>query len=411
MSTFQQSLNSYADLIVQVGVKVQPGQRLVVNATIDAAELVRSIVQKAYEAGAYLVKVNWTDDTVSRLRYDLAPDESFLEEPKWYAAEMLEWAEGGTLAVVSIVSSDPDLLKGVPQQRIMNYQKTYGQAMAKYRQYMQSDKFSWCVVAAPSKAWAAKVFPGLPEEEQLSKLWEAILKTVRIDQENPVSAWETHIQSLNQRSDYLNAKKYKKLHYAAPGTDLTIELPEGHIWVAADSINEQGTAFVANMPTEEVFTAPLATGVNGTVSSTKPLSYGGTLIDGFSFTFENGRIVSVSARQGEEALKSLVAMDEGSHYLGEVALVPHRSPISESGILYYNTLFDENASNHLAIGSAYAFCLEGGKGLSQDELKAKGLNTSITHVDFMIGSAEMDIYGITADGKEEPVFQKGNWAF
>jgi aminopeptidase len=410
LSEFQQLLSSYAELVVKIGVNIHKGQTLVVNGTIDAAELVRLIVKKAYEAGAHLVKVNWTDDTVSRLRYDMAADESFLEEPKWYAGEMLELVENGA-AVISIVSSDPDLLKGVPQERIVNHQKTYGKAMAKYRQYLQSDKFSWCVIAAPSKNWAAKVFPGLPEEEQVAKLWEAIFKTVRVDQADPVTAWEEHVRSLNSKSDYLNAKKYKKLHYIAPGTDLTIELPEGHIWVAADSVDEKGHAFVANMPTEEVFTAPSAGGVNGKVSSTKPLSYGGNIIDGFTLTFENGRIVDVRAEQGEETLKGLIEIDEGSHYLGEVALVPHRSPISESNILYYNTLFDENASNHLAIGSAYAFCLKDGKKLSQDELKAKGLNTSITHVDFMIGSAEMDIYGVTSEGAEEPVFKKGNWAF
>ncbi|MFE5323969.1 aminopeptidase [Paenibacillus sp. NPDC056579] len=410
MTSFEKQLQQYADIIVNIGVNIQKGQTLVINATIDAAELVRLLVKRAYETGAHHVKVNWTDDTVTRLRYDLAPDASFLDEPKWYAAEMLELAEKG-FAVISIVSSDPDLLKGIPQERIVNHQKTYGKAMAKYRQYMQSDKFSWCVVSVPSKAWAAKVFPGLPEEEQVSKLWDAIFKTVRVDQADPVGAWEKHIQTLNSKSDYLNAKKYKKLHYIAPGTDLVIELPEGHIWVAADSINEQGNAFVANLPTEEVFTAPHATGVHGKVSSTKPLSYGGNIIDGFTLTFENGRIVDVTAQQGEDTLKNLIEMDEGSHYLGEVALVPHQSPISQSNILYYNTLFDENASNHLAIGSAYAFCLEGGKGLSQDELKARGLNTSLTHVDFMIGSAEMDIFGVTADGTEEPVFRKGNWAF
>lgn len=410
MLEFQQQLSSYAELVVKIGVNIQKGQTLVINGTIEAAELIRIIAKKAYEAGAYMVKVNWTDDTVSRLRYDLAADESFLEEPKWYAGEMLELVEKGA-AVISVVSSDPDLLKGVSQERIVNHQKTYGKAMAKYRQYLQSDKFSWCVVAAPSKNWAAKVFPGLPEEEQVAKLWEAIFKTVRVDQENPVKAWEEHVSRLNQKSDYLNAKKYKKLHYLAPGTDLTIELPEGHIWVAADSIDERGNAFVANMPTEEVFTAPFAGEVNGKVSSTKPLSYGGQLIDGFTLTFENGRIIDCTAAQGEATLKDLINMDEGSHYLGEVALVPHASPISESNILYYNTLFDENASNHLAIGSAYAFCLKDGKKMSQDELKAQGLNTSITHVDFMIGSAEMDIYGVTDEGNREPVFHKGNWAF
>ncbi|MBB6636101.1 aminopeptidase [Cohnella thailandensis] len=409
MSVQQQQLDQYAELIVKIGVKLQKGQKLVINATTEAAEFVRTIVRKGYEAGALLVKVNWTDDVVSRLRYDLAPDESFFDEPKWYAAEMEELAENN-FALVSVVSSDPDLLKGVAHERIVNFQKTYGKTLAKFRQYTMSNKFSWCVVAAPSKAWAAKVFPDVPEAEQVDKLWEAILSTVRVDQEDPLAAWEEHIRKLNEKSDYLNKTQFKKLHYVAPGTDLTIELPEGHLWLAADSDNEAGVPFVANLPTEEVFTAPLATGVNGYVSSTKPLSYGGNLIDNFKLTFENGRIVDVQAEQGEETLKNLVEMDEGSHYLGEVALVPHFSPISQSGILYYNTLFDENASNHLAIGSAYAFNLQGGTKMSPEELKEKGLNHSMTHVDFMIGSDKMDIYGVTVDGQEIQIFRKGDWA-
>jgi Leucyl aminopeptidase (aminopeptidase T) len=409
MSVQQQQLDQYAELIVKIGVKLQKGQKLVINATTEAAEFVRTIVRKGYEAGALLVKVNWTDDVVSRLRYDLAPDESFFDEPKWYAAEMEELAENN-FALVSVVSSDPDLLKGVAHDRIVNFQKTYGKTLAKYRQYMMANKFSWCVVAAPSKAWAAKVFPDVPEAEQVDKLWEAILSTVRVDREDPLAAWEEHIRKLNEKSDYLNKTQFKKLHYVAPGTDLTIELPEGHLWLAADSDNEAGVPFVANLPTEEVFTAPLATGVNGYVSSTKPLSYGGNLIDNFKLTFENGRIVDVQAEQGEETLKNLVEMDEGSHYLGEVALVPHFSPISQSGILYYNTLFDENASNHLAIGSAYAFNLQGGTKMSPEELKEKGLNHSMTHVDFMIGSDKMDIYGVTVDGQEIQIFRKGDWA-
>ncbi|GAB2671761.1 aminopeptidase [Paenibacillus thermoaerophilus] len=409
MISFQEKLNRYADLIVNVGVQIQKDQKLVINATLDAAELVRLIARKAYEAGAYLVKVNWTDDALTRIRYDLAPDESFLEEPKWYAGEMLELVENNA-AVISVVSSDPDLLVGVPPERIANYSKTYGKAMDKFRQYSQSDKFSWCVVAAPSPAWAAKVFPDTPADRQVERLWDAIFQAVRVDRDDPVAAWKEHIRTLNEKSDYLNAKRYRKLRYQAPGTDLTVELPEGHLWVAADSVNERGTPFVANLPTEEVFTAPLATGVNGTVSNTKPLSYGGNIIDGFKLTFENGRIVDVSAERGLETLKSLIEMDEGSRLLGEVALVPHRSPISESNILYYNTLYDENASCHFAIGSAYAFNLKGGKEMSQDELRKAGLNTSITHVDFMIGSPELDIYGVTADGTEEPVFKQGNWA-
>lgn len=410
MSNFQDKLQKYADLAVRIGVNVQPGQNLIVVATVDSSELVRLIVKQAYEAGARFVKVNWNDDTVTRLRYEKAADESFLDDPKWYAGEMLEYVENGA-AVLHVISSDPDLLTGINPDRITNHQKTYGKAMSKYRELQMSDKFSWSIVAVPSKSWAAKVFPELPENEQINALWEAIFKTVRIDQPDPVAAWREHIANLTQKSEYLNSKRYKKLHYIAPGTDLTIELPEGHLWVAAESLNAQGNTFLANLPTEEVFTAPLKTGVNGTVSSTKPLSYNGNIIDEFQLTFKDGRIVDYSAKVGEATLKQLVELDEGSHYLGEVALVPHGSPISQSGILFYNTLFDENASNHLAIGNAYAFNLEGGKSMTREELNQHGLNASFAHEDFMVGSAEMDIYGITADGTEEPVFAKGNWAF
>lgn len=409
MSDFQEKLHKYAELAVKVGVNVQPGQTLVINSTLEGAELVRLIVEKAYEAGARTVKVNWSDDTVTRLRYQLAAEDSFLDEPKWYAGELLELVENGA-AILHVISSDPDLLKGVESERMTNHQKTYGKAMSKFRQYQQADKFSWSIVAVPSAAWAAKVFPDAPAEQQIDKLWETIFRTVRVDQPDTIKAWEEHIASLSQKADYLNDKSFKKLHYIAPGTDLTIELPEGHLWVAADSINEQGHAFLANLPTEEVFTAPLRTGVNGTVSSTKPLSHSGNIIDEFTITFEQGRIVDVKAKQGEETLKQLVELDEGSHYLGEVALVPHGSPISQSNILFYNTLFDENASNHLAIGSAYAFNLKDGKGMSQEQLLERGLNTSITHVDFMMGSGEMDIFGITADGEKIQLFNKGNWA-
>ncbi|AGK52237.1 aminopeptidase [Bacillus sp. 1NLA3E] len=410
MSNFLQNLEKYAELAVKVGVNIQKGQTLVVNTSIDSKELVRLIVKKAYENGAENVIVNWNDDVVSRLKYDLASDEAFNEYPKWRAKETEELAEIGA-AFMSIVSSSPDLLKGVNPERIANFQKATGKALAQYRKYIQSDKVSWTVIAAASDAWAEKVFPEASTETKVQKLWEAIFKATRVDTDQPVEAWTKHDSALHEKVDYLNEKRYKKLHYKAPGTDLTIELNDKHLWVGAGSENEQGIEFMANMPTEEVFTVPLKTGVNGVVSSTKPLSYGGNIINDFSLTFENGRIVSVKAKVGEEILKHLIETDEGSHYLGEVALVPFNSPISQSNILFYNTLFDENASNHLAIGSAYAFCIEGGKKMSSTELAENGLNESITHVDFMIGSAEMNIDGVTADGQIEPVFRNGDWAF
>ncbi|HEY4554183.1 MAG TPA: aminopeptidase [Bacillaceae bacterium] len=410
MSNFQEKLEKYANLAVHVGVNVQKGQTLVINASTDNLEFIRLVVKKAYEAGAKNVMVNWNDDVVSRLKYDLAPGEAFQEYPEWRAREMEALAEEGA-AFMSVVSSSPDLLKGVDPERIANFQKAAGQALNKYRQYIQSDKVSWTVIAAPSKDWAAKVFPDAAPEDQVPMLWEAIFTATRADLDDPVAVWKKHDDTLHEKVDYLNNKKYRKLHFTAPGTDLTIGLPKGHLWAGAGSINEKGHEFMANMPTEEVFTVPHKDEVSGYVSSTKPLSYGGNIIDEFTITFENGRIVDVKAKEGEDILKRLVETDEGSHYLGEVALVPFNSPISQSNILFYNTLFDENASNHLAIGSAYAFCLEGGKTMSQEELAKHGLNSSITHVDFMIGSSKMNIDGITETGEAEPIFRNGDWAF
>ncbi|OBW51556.1 peptidase M29 [Solibacillus silvestris] len=409
-STFEAKLTKYAELAVKIGVNIQPNQYLYIAASIESAPFVQVVTKIAYEIGAKQVFVDYTDNQITRTRYELAPADSFDFFPPWKVQER-EWLAEEGAAFMSIVSQSPDLLSGIDSKRIASFQKASGTALNKYRQYVQSDKISWTVIAAPSKQWARKVFPELPEEKQIEALWDAIFKATRADLDNPVEAWAQHNDNLHEKVDYLNNKNYAKLHYTAPGTDLTIELPKGHLWCGAGSINEKGEEFMANMPTEEVFTVPHKDGVNGYVSSTKPLSYGGNIIDNFKLTFENGRIVQVEAAQGEEVLKNLVATDEGSHYLGEVALVPFHSPISQSNILFYNTLFDENASNHLAIGSAYAFCIEGGKSMSSDELKAHGLNESITHVDFMIGSEQMNIDGVTADGQSEPVFRNGNWAF
>ncbi|WP_391117329.1 aminopeptidase [Psychrobacillus sp. L3] len=410
MSSFNETLEKYAALAVEVGVNIQSGQNLFIASSIDSVELVRLITKKAYEVGANQVFVDFSDDEITRLRYDLAPKESFDFFPSWKVQEKELLAEQGA-AFMSIMSQSPDLLKGVDTSKIAAFQKAAGTALSKYRQYTQSDKISWTVIASPSKEWAKKVFPNVVEEEQVSALWDAIFKAVRADLEDPVSAWKEHDKLLHMKVDYLNDKNYKKLHYTAPGTDLTIELPIGHLWCGASSVNEKGDDFMANMPTEEVFTVPLKTGVAGYVSSTKPLSYGGNIIDNFTVTFENGRIVKVEAEEGQTVLEDLVATDEGSHYLGEVALVPHDSPISNSNLLFYNTLFDENASNHLAIGSAYAFCLKGGKTMSREELAKNGLNDSITHVDFMVGSDKMNIDGVKEDGTTEPIFRNGNWAF
>ncbi|MGF9798340.1 aminopeptidase [Brevibacillus agri] len=407
--SFELLFDRYADLAVKVGVNVQPMQTLVVTAPLSAAPFVRKVARKAYEAGAKHVHIDWTDDELTRMKYDLAPDEAFADYPQWKAKGLEEMAENGA-AFLYINSTNPDLLKGVKLERIATANKAAGQALRTFRNYTMSDKVSWSVIAVPSPEWAAMVFPDLPADEQVPALWDAIFRATRVDTDDPVQAWHEHHATLNSKVEQLNAKQYRYLHYEAPGTQLTIELPDRHIWIGGGSVNEKGAAFMANMPTEEVFTAPKKDGVNGTVRSTKPLSYHGNVIENFTLTFEQGKIVSVSAEKGEEALKQLIATDEGSHYLGEVALVPHQSPISLSNIIFYNTLFDENASNHLAIGSAYSVNIEGGAAMSQEELAARGINTSLVHVDFMIGSAEMNIDGETADGVREPLFRNGNWA-
>lgn len=408
MYSFTEKLENYAELAVRVGSNLQVNQYLFVDVTVENIELARLIAKKGYDAGAKQVFINYEDDVVTRMHYDHAPIEEFDHFPIWQTVQK-EWLAEHGCAFIKIKSSSPDLLKGVAAEKVANFQKAAGEGLANYREASMSNKVSWTVMAAPSEDWAATMFKDLPKDEQIPALWEAIFKATRADLENPVAAWKEHDATLSAKVKELNDLNFLKLHYTAPGTDLTIELPQNHVWNGGGAKNVNGFDFMANIPTEEVFTAPFKDGIEGYVSSTKPLSYSGNIIDNIKLTFEKGRIVAVEASSGEEVLKNLVATDEGSHYLGEVALVPHQSPISDSGLLYYNTLFDENASNHLAIGNAYAFCVKNGTEMTQDELADIGLNRSITHVDFMIGSGEMNIDGITQDGNTIPVFRNGNW--
>lgn len=410
MSTFEQNLEKYAELSVKIGVNIQPGQTLVVNAPITSAEFVRLVAIQAYEAGAKNVHVEWGDEELTKIKFEKAPEEAFKEYPMWKAKGYEDMAEEGS-AFLFILANNPDLLKGIDPSRIATANRTSGKALEKYREYTMGDKVSWSVLAVPSKEWAKKVYPNIEESEQINKLWDAIFSATRIDQEDPILAWKEHDENLQKRLILLNERNYKKLYYKGPGTDLTIELPEDHIWLGGGSKNDKGTYFFANIPTEEVFTLPLKTGINGVVSSTMPLNYAGTLIENFSLTFKDGRIVDFSAEEGYETLKHLIETDEGSHYLGEVALVPHDSPISNLNTIFYNTLFDENASCHLAIGNAYTPCIKDGPNLSKEELIQKGANSSLTHVDFMVGSNKLNIDGERADGTREAIFIEGNWAF
>ncbi|MEW9698843.1 aminopeptidase [Paenibacillus sp. SI8] len=409
MEKFSVQLEKYAELVIKIGVNLQKGQDLMIESPMESVALTRLIVQKAYEAGAGFVQVHWSDDIITRSRFEYGSDEVIDYYPEWYAS-MLERFVENCGALLHIKVPDPDLFKGIDSTLISRASKTAATARKTYQHYVRTSKFSWCLIKAPTQAWASKVFAELPEEQRVDAMWDAIFRMNRVYEEDPVAAWRKHLKQLQRVREVLNTKNYAALHYRAPGTDLRVELPEGHIWLGGDKGNERGIRFVANMPTEEVFTMPKKTGVNGTVSSTKPLNINGAIVDKFSFSFENGKVVDYAAEIGYEHLDNLMNMDEGSRYLGEVALVPYDSPISNMNRIFYNTGIDENASCHLALGSCYPTNLTNGAKLSRDELDKRGGNTSLIHVDFMIGSADMEIDGVLSSGDAEPVFRKGNWA-
>lgn len=410
LENFNENLKKYARLIAETGVNVQDNHTVVLQISVDQAPLARLITEEAYRLGAAEVIVQWSDETIQREFLAHAATDRIENVPQYKIDQTDDWIVKGA-SRISVVSSNPDALAGVDAQRVAAFQTANGKALVNLRKATQANKVSWTVVAAASEGWAAKVFPELAtSEEQVDALWNEIFKTTRIYEENPVIAWDIHDKKLQEKAAELNEQQFTALHYTAPGTDLTIGLPKNHLWEGAGSYNARGEEFMANMPTEEVFTAPDSRRVDGYVSSTKPLSYAGTIISGMKFTFKDGKVVDFSAEQGEEALKNLLAIDEGAKHLGEVALVPDPSPISQSGLIFYNTLFDENASNHLAFGSAYAFNLQGGTEMSEEELAEAGLNRSQTHVDFMVGSDKMNIDGIKEDGTIVPVFRNGDWA-
>lgn len=404
-------LKKYASLIVKEGINIQKDQILVINSPIECAEFTREISEIAYREGAKDVVVSWNDELLAKIKYLNAPEEVFEEFPNWRKELYVSYAEKGA-AFLSISASDPELMKDVKPERLMKANKASSTALRDYRERLMSDKNVWCVVSVPTKAWAKKVFPEVSEESAVEKLWSAIFKAVRSDVEDPVASWEEHKNNLKKSMDFLNENNFKYLHYKnSLGTDLKIELPENHLWLGGSSHTPENIEFIANIPTEEVFTLPKKTGVNGTVVSSKPLNYRGNLIEDFSITFKEGKIIDFTAKNGYDSLKSLIDTDEGSKYLGEVALVPYDSPISNSNILFYNTLFDENASCHLAIGEAYPVCIKNGENMSKDELKSIGVNDSIEHVDFMIGTSDLSIIGTKENGEEITVFKNGNFQY
>ena len=407
----EQKLEKYARLVVKTGVNIQKDQILVVNSPIECADFARKIAKEAYAAGAKDVVVSWNDEKLSKIRFTDAPDKVFDEFPNWRKEMYLGYAKEGA-AFVSIAASDPEILKDVNPDRIARMQKVSGNALKEYRERMMNNKNTWCVVSIPTVSWAKKIFPQLSEAEAVARLWDAILETVRVGDGDPIAAWQSHLKTLTKSKELMNEYNFTRLHYKnALGTDLTVELPKGHIWLSGAEFTPDGREFVANMPTEEVFTLPKKHGVNGTVVSSKPLNYHGNLIENFKLTFKDGKVIEYSAKKGQSILEKLLTADESSAYLGEVALVPHDSPISNLNILFYNTLFDENASCHLAFGKAYPVCIEGGDKMDESALEAAEVNDSLIHEDFMIGTADLEITGITQDGKEVAVFKNGNFAW
>lgn len=403
-------LEKYARLIVKTGINIQPNQTLVISSPIECAYFTRIIAENAYKEGARDVIINWKDELLTKIRYINAPEEVFSEFPEWQKEFYLGYVRQGA-AFLSISASDPELMKDVDPERMTKSLRASSTALKEYRERLMANKNVWSVISIPTLSWAKKVFPDVSEDEAVEKLWDSIFNTVRVNTEDPVAAWDAHKANLKKRLEFLNSNNFKYLHYKnSIGTNLKIELPENHIWLGGSDFTPGGLEFIANMPTEEVFTLPKKTGVNGVVVSSLPLNYNGNLIENFTLTFKDGKIVDFSAEKGYESLKSILEADEGSMYLGEVALVPFDSPISNSKILFYNTLFDENASCHLAIGKAYPVCIKNGENMSMDELEMAGVNNSFVHEDFMIGTEDLEILGTTYDNREIPVFKNGNFA-
>ncbi|HEA6107176.1 TPA: aminopeptidase [Staphylococcus aureus] len=412
LTNYKEKLQQYAELLVKVGMNVQPKQPVFIRSSVETLELTHLIVEEAYHCSASDVRVVYSDPTLKRLKFENESVEHFANhEIKSYDVEArMDYVKRGA-ANLALISEDPDLMDGIDSQKLQAFQQQNARAFKGYMESVQKNQFPWVVAAFPSKAWAKRVYPELSVEEAYIKFIDEVFDIVRIDGNDPVENWRQHIANLSVYAQKLQQKNYHALHYVSEGTDLTVGLAKNHIWEDATSyVNGKEQAFIANIPTEEVFTAPDRNRVDGYVTNKLPLSYNGTIIDQFKLMFKDGEIIDFSAEKGEAVLKDLINTDEGSRRLGEVALVPDDSPISNRNTIFYNTLFDENAACHLAIGSAYAFNIQGGTEMTVEEKIASGLNDSNVHVDFMIGSSDLTIYGIFEDGSKELVFENGNWA-
>ncbi len=408
-ASFATRLDTFARVAVEAGLGLREGQELLITAPVEALALVRRITEHAYRAGASLVTAMYGDDETTLARYKNAPDASFDLAAGWLHDGIARAYREGA-ARLGITGGNPALLAGQDPGKVSRANVAASKASRPALELITRHEINWSIVAAATPAWARTVFPGEPDETAMAKMWDAIFTASRMDQPDPVAAWKQHSAHLKERAARLNARRYRALRYTGPGTDLEIGLADGHLWMGGGTTALNGVACLPNIPTEEVFTTPHKGRADGTVRSTKPLSYQGTLIEGIAVRFEGGRVVDARACTGDAVLERMLGTDEGAARLGEVALVPHSSPIAASGLLFQNTLFDENAASHIAMGQAYSTCLEGGENATPGELAARGANESLIHVDWMIGSGALDIDGLTASGEREPVMRAGEWA-
>ena len=406
--TLDARLDRLGEVAVRVGLGLAPGQELLITAPLDAVPLVRRITEHAYRAGASLVTTFLNDDAATLARFEHAPDGAFDTAPGWLFDGMAAAFRGGA-ARLAIAGENPSLLAGQDPARVSRANRARSAAYRPALELITGFDINWTIASFASPAWARTVFPDLPEDAAVARLWDAIFTASRIDAADPVAAWAGHNAALRARTATLNAHRFAALHFRGPGTDLRVGLSDGHLWLGGAETAKNGVTCNPNIPTEEVFTTPHGRRVEGLVRSTKPLSYQGTLIQDIAVRFEGGAIVDAQARAGQEVLQKVLDTDEGARRLGEVALVPHSSPISASGLLFFNTLFDENAASHIALGQAYRTCLEGGTTASEAELAERGANSSLIHIDWMIGSGEVDVDGIDGAGQAVPVMRRGEW--
>lgn len=403
-------LYRYASLLVSQGVALQPGQELVIQAPVEAAAFTRLTMRAAYDLGASHVTVIWNDDELARIEYDRVPTEWFEKVPAWKREQMNGLADAGA-AFLLLDGTDPDALTGVDAKKIATARYARNTQCDRWRHGMDFGENAWCIGGVPTPKWARKVFPERRTFSAIIRLWETILDCSRVSSD-PVSDWETHIAMLAKNQRRLNDWRFDRLHYTSSnGTDLTVGLPAKHVWGSGSMTTTAGVRFAPNIPTEEVYTTPDRTRAEGIVYSALPLSHGGAMVRDFWFVFEDGQVTDFDAAEGADVLESIVETDEGARHLGEVALISKNTPIRQSGLIFYNTLYDENASCHLALGMGFPDCYENGDDMSEDELLAAGVNRSATHVDFMIGSDDLNICGITPDGREVEIFADGQWAW